>query len=321
MSQLINYIQKELDKGFSKELIREKLLRAGYTKQEIQESFASLKAAEPLLRRKFPDTIHTDVHVRWSKWVFPLLAIALALFFGYLLFLYIEEKPAVEEVSACEEFSDAQERDTCYLELAAGGEEVCEKIASEAMQASCKQKIWKMNPCIYQMLLGEDYASCASETALETGDTQHCFGLDEKTSSCLYEVASLNNDISFCQKDFTCILQLAIAQKEPEACIIFEDRTELSALCYDNYAERTGDTSICSKGTLICGYSALKTEEEKKAFIEDLLPLLEGTREIKGAGEASEQDETLMAYAEEYHDPLFCSFVSDAFQEECLMNI
>lgn len=314
MSQLINYIQKELDKGFSKELIREKLLRAGYTKQEIQESFASLKAAEPLLRRKFPDTIHTDVHVRWSKWVFPLLAIALALFFGYLLFLYIEGKPAVEEVSACEEFSDAQERDTCYLELAAGGEDVCEKIASSALQSLCTQKIWTASDCSYDFILGKNTSACLFNKALETKDTTYCYMQKEHTD-CLYSLAVAAQESSFCGIDGACLFEYALEQNDVRACAAIQDIFQWQ--CYDAYAEKTGDTSICDKGSFRCGFPVNGTEEEKKAFIDAKISTLSTT--VMEGEDYSERDQYMYSSAKKFQDAVFCLYIiNEKLQQECI---
>ena len=88
MSQLTNYIQKELDKGFSKDLVTKKLLQAGYTQQEISESFQSLKSAEPLLRRKSIEMPHMEFHITWGRWVFGILAVLLVAIFGSLIYLY-----------------------------------------------------------------------------------------------------------------------------------------------------------------------------------------------------------------------------------------
>lgn len=315
MSQLTNYIQKELEKGFSEKLIKEKLLKAGYTKQEIQESFASIKGAEPLLRRKLPDYLHADVHVRWSKWVFPLLALCVAVFFGYLIYLYAVGEVGVEEVvTDCDVLVDGREKDVCYLQLASRGEEGCAKIVSDLLRVSCEQAVWERNDCVYDMLVGENYRACLYEKAIESGDTSVCIGLEEKRSDCFFAIAEQKNDVSLCKNDLGCVLNMAISQKDASLCVAADARTQTQALCYDAYAVETGDTSMCAQGTFICGYKGLTSEEEKKTFIEGFINEISATEED---GQASERDETLLDLAEDYHDPLFCSYISTRYQEEC----
>src|SRR3989338_2574362 len=139
MSQLTNYIQKELDKGFSKDLVTKKLLQAGYTQQEISESFQSLKSAEPLLRRKSLEMPHMEFHLKWSRWVFGILAIVLVAVFGYLIYLYEgdmesigEKEPVIisegieEEIFSC---GFAEDRRVCITQLALQQDNItiCEK--------------------------------------------------------------------------------------------------------------------------------------------------------------------------------------------------
>src|SRR3989338_3956607 len=133
MSQLTNYIQKELDKGFSKDLVTKKLLQAGYTQQEISESFQSLKSAEPLLRRKSLEIPHMEFHITWSRWVFGILAILLVAVFGYLIYLYEGELPTFEEVSvtsSCDGLA-VEEKNICLLQLAQQGAISCTSLSTQ----------------------------------------------------------------------------------------------------------------------------------------------------------------------------------------------
>ncbi len=315
MSQLTNYIQKELEKGFSEKLIREKLLKTGYTEQEIKESFRSIKGAEPLLRRKLPEYLHADVHVQWSRWVFPLLALGVAVFFGYLVYLYAIGEVGVEEVvTDCDALADAREKDICLLKLARRGEGRCAKIISDLLRVSCEQTVWERDDCVYEMLVEEDYRACLYEKAIEKGATSFCIGLEEKRSDCFFAIAEQKDDVSLCKNDFGCVLKMAISQKDASLCAAADERIQVQALCLDAYAEETGDTSMCAQGTFICGYTSLTSEEEKKTFIEAFIKEISATEED---GQVSERDETLLNLAEDYHDPLFCSYVSAPYQEEC----
>ena len=238
MSQLTNYIQKELDKGFSKDLISKKLLQAGYAQQEISESFSSLKSAEPLLRRKPAETIHQEYHIKWSKLVFALLAAAVLVFFGLLLFQYKASLSSVpvEKGNACDGITDVQERDVCLLQLAADGQDVCEKIQTPLFVASCQNKIWEFNPCLYRSFLGENIDTCLYQLALETGDVHHCFGLESNQSNCFFQVAQYHNDPSYCSGDVTCVARLALVDGDVSLCDTLIGRSQ--QLCYNKYTEQ-----------------------------------------------------------------------------------
>lgn len=302
MSQLTNYIQKELDKGFNKDIITKKLLQAGYTKQEIQESFTSLKAAEPLLRRKFLDTIHTDVHVRWSRWVFPLLAIGLLVFFGYLLFLYIEGRPAVEEVTACDEISDVQEKDICYLQLAAGGEDVCDKLKNSAFKRACSGKIWETDSCLYEQFIEQVSESCKIQLGEEDCERQ------EDYVGCITELAVENNDPELCQGKASCITQLAISNKDGSFCTTYLSLS--SEECIDDYYQVTGDATYCQLGDIACGYVATASDAEKQAFFEKHIAILD----------EESKNEYLWDFAVEYKEPLACSYISETEEMTSLLE-
>ena len=145
MSQLTNYIQKELDKGFSQDLISKKLLQAGYSQQEISESFQSLKSAEPLLRRKSLEIPHMEFHITWSRWGFGILAVLLVAVFGYLIYLYEGELPTFEEVSvpsSCDGLA-VEEKNICLLQLAQQGEDVCDQLSTDVLKTLCTEKYWE----------------------------------------------------------------------------------------------------------------------------------------------------------------------------------
>ena len=240
MSQLTNYIQKELDKGFSQDLISKKLLQAGYTKQEISESFQSLKSAEPLLRRKSIEIPHMEFHVKWSKWVFGFLALVLVAVFGYLIYLYEGEitLPKPIEETKCDTLTSLEEKDNCFLELAANGEEVCEKIHSFALKTSCEDKIWKTDTCSYLIITGKDYKQCLWDKAIETKDATYCSKIIDQRSECFYQLAFELHDASVCQFEFTCYQEYAVATKEREVCALIWDKGLIKE-CYNFYDTST----------------------------------------------------------------------------------
>jgi hypothetical protein len=308
MSQLTNYIQKELDKGFAKDLITKKLLQAGYAQEEITESFKSLKTGEPLLKRKFVDTIHEDAKVIRSKWLFPILGVLLLVVFGYLIFHYVEMPSGTE----CDNISDIEEKDICYLELATSGEKVCEKITNNVFKTACEQKIWSLRDCTYEMLIDKDPETCLLNKAIETKDTRYCT-MQEEHTDCLLMLANSTNDPSLCQGDSFCLALFAIEKKNPEVCeTIFFSHEE----CYDTYAAETGDTSICDEGGLLCGYPYNGTTGEKKTFIESKLFLL--STEIPDGNDLSEKDEYLISFAKQTKELAFCEYIDNQLvQEDC----
>ncbi len=309
MSQLTNYIQKELDKGFSKALITKKLLQTGYAQQEIDDSFKSLKSAEPLLVRKTIDTIHSDVQIKWSKWVFAMLAIGLLLFFGFLIYLYSTGEKAVVEkniVSNCDNIVDIREKDICYLKSAANGEDVCDSIIETSFKFACNGKVWMLQDCTYEMLIGENRETCLLQKAIENNDTSYCYH-QEDFRECFATLAELSGDIAYCKDNLQCIIIIAVKEKDPSYCKkVFENNSQMSMRCFDFYIEETGDTSFCANASFGCGFEELKTDENKRRYIEENLYKL-------SSYEQSEIDDELMGFAVEFLDPIFCEYSSETF--------
>ena len=312
MSQLTNYIQKELDKGFSKDLITKKLLQAGYTQQEIGESFKSLKSAEPLLRRKFADTLHLETHIQWSKWIFGLLAIIVVIILGFLMYQYKGELSSYQEqdVSSCDSLSD-REKDICYLQLSATGEDYCSAIQNMAIKTACDERVWETNNCTYELFIGNDYDKCLYQKAVETKDTKYCT-MQEEHSDCLLQLALDAGDNSLCEGDGYCLFNYATEKKDITVCESLAGMFQYQ--CYDAYAAETGDFSVCDKGSFICGYPSNGTAEEKKAFIEEKISPL--STEATEEGALSDRDKKLLFAAFHTRDSLFCSFVLDLEEKE-----
>ncbi len=314
MSQLTNYIQKELDKGFTKKQITEKLLQTGYNQQEITESFQSIESKQPLLTRKLPDVLHLDPHVKWSKIVFPLLAIAILAFFVFLIWQY--SAVFVPAVSPCEDVVGQEEKDRCILELAALGKGDCTGIVSSLFIAACEQKLWESDECTYTLLLGGDVESCLFQKAIETKDTTYCTRMEEH-SDCLTELALALHDATICMNDVSCITTYMIKERDPTACnqvILFSEE------CYDAYAQQTGDSSICDKGSFVCGYPIEGTLEDRKTFIESKLSTL--STETPEGDDMSIRDEYLYNMAKQFQDTIFCEYITVVdFKEECLNEV
>ena len=161
--------------------------------------------------------------------------------------------------------------------------------------------------------MGGDWKECRHPKALETGDVTYCFELDEQHNACVYEIAAYHDDVAVCGANFGCVMTFAVDEKKASYCEYIPQ--ESREHCYDRYVEETGDVSACTEGSFICGYSSLSSEQEKKAFIEEFLPLLDNT--LQEERDYSVRDEELAYYAEQYNDPLFCDYIQEGYYDEC----
>ena len=227
MSQLTNYIQKELDKGFSQDLISKKLLQAGYSQQEISESFQSLKSAEPLLRRKSLEMPHMEFHITWSRWVFGILAVLLVAVFGSLIYLYEGDLPTFEEVSvpsSCE--GTVEEKNICLLQLAQQGEDVCDQLSTDVLQTLCTEKYWEKDSCNFNFLVTKDTEQreqCLWEQAVATQDASYCTRKVHDKIECLLQLAQESGDASVCGQYRKCYTQYALLIKDDSICEMLTD--------------------------------------------------------------------------------------------------
>lgn len=286
MSQLTNYIQKELGKGFSKELITKKLLQAGYTQQEIAESLKSLKSAEPLLRRKLIDTIHEDAKVVRSKWLFSLIGIILLIGFVYLILQYV----SIPAGTVCDNIADVQEKDICYLELAANGEDVCGKISASSVQLACTEKLWETQQCVYEKIIGKISDICK--------EPEEGCELAENYGQCITDLALKEQNVEICQKRLNCVTAFAIQMNDGSLC---QTLTRGQKYCTTKYYEETGDAQYCTAGNLACGYNSEATEQEKIEFFE---------QNIAAMDEEGFNDYVL-EFAIENNEPLACQYLQE----------
>lgn len=236
MSQLTNYIQKELDKGFSKDLVTKKLLQAGYSQQEIGESFQSLKSAEPLLRRKAIELPHMEFHIKWSRWVFGIMAIILVAVFGYLIYLYEGALPTFEEIeapSSCD--GTVEEKNICLLQLAQDGEDVCDQLSTEVLRSLCTGKYWEKDTCNFNFLVTKDTTQreqCLWDQAVATQDASYCTRKVHDKIECLVQLAQDTGDAGVCGQYRKCYTQYALLIKDDSICEMLTndfDRTQCKA--------------------------------------------------------------------------------------------
>ena len=175
MDPLVSYIQKEKVKGFSEDLIKEKLTRAGYALEEITTAFQEQERREHY--HKFIDKIVEEETKH--KWFFVVLVIFLIIFAtaflvtGFLSFewsdflqkfsfLY-QETVNVEPTTEhdCSIFAN-KDKERCLLKVAALHDDTsfCVNVTSKVMNYECKTSVWKKNYCNYLILTNQLTESC-----------------------------------------------------------------------------------------------------------------------------------------------------------------
>lgn len=300
MSQLTNYVQKELKKGFSKELIMKKLLQAGYTQEEISETFASLQAAEPVMQRKPVEKVREHKHVRWGSIVFPLLALALLVFFGFMVYTYVEIPTFPEVVEekevpvGCEGITENRERDICYLQMAATGAEVCDEFVNAAFQHACLSKLWEADQCLYLEMIEQVSEEC--EVPLAEGDCH----AQEDYRTCINALALEEMDPTLCKGNDECIAPLAIALQDGSLC----EKHAIGGVdtCVQQYYDATNDATYCNPILLECGFDEDASEAAKRAFIE---------QRIQGV-EDDIYTSYLLTFGRDFGEPLICSYMKSS---------
>ncbi len=171
MDALVAYIQKELQKGFSKELIRKKLENNGYTAEEITNAFHDFETKQHYHNFVMPFTEYEKKHV-WlvivASVVFIILIIVLATAFAQYIdwtkfteLFHVQKtiEPITEQDCTGLEYKEYEQ---CLLKLAGINKNTtyCTNITSKVMKYECRTAVWDKNYCNYLLLTGEDTTSC-----------------------------------------------------------------------------------------------------------------------------------------------------------------
>lgn len=214
MSQLKNYIEKELARGFSKKLIKEKLVKAGYRKEVLDETFAVIEGKKEILARKPSEMPHVE-HARRRYWVFGLLAIVVIIALAWLLVMYMqpavfeeeEPEPIIREVVEEERRSNCSyEDDQCfyYWALDTQDTEYCWK-TTDAVQCQIDVALALGNVDLC------DSDGCFAGLAIERNMPELCERVEERNKDRCYSVYSISfNDKSYCPEGyFACEFVLA----------------------------------------------------------------------------------------------------------------
>ncbi len=314
MSQLTNYIEKELSRGFSKELIKQRLLQAGYSEQAVEDSFKVLEGKSEVIVRKQPiDTIHHDHKVIVSKILFGALAIGLLVGLSILLMNVMKQQtsePKPEELIAHCLNLTIEEKDACILLYAKEEQtiEVCSFVTHQGLKTLCDEKQWERTDCTYDTMSGAG-AECMIQKAITEG-IGYCYQTSNP-NTCKEQVAIQTNNMSICGEDPECKGKYAIAKNTPEICENLSSTDK--KLCYRTYALTTQNKGYCQDSDLYCTYSFAKTPEEKEEAVKIYK---ETTQE-----ESIQQERTFIKLAKQSKDELLCSYVSQENYTRCKQNI
>ena len=174
MDPLVRYIEQEVKKGFSEELITEKLAQGGYTPQEIQFAFRDYHS-----KQQYHNFIHTIVEKEAKhKWLFAVLGLFLIIILVFLLTTLLvsinwkivlenafpsQETVSVEpqQESDCSIFSH-RDKERCLLKVAAHTNDIsfCVNMTSKVMTYECKTEVWNKNYCNFLILTNQSTTSC-----------------------------------------------------------------------------------------------------------------------------------------------------------------
>ena len=186
MSQLKNYVEKELSRGFSRDVIKRKLLSSGYDEHEIDETFSIIKQKPDILVREqhIEDSRNKlNAHLGKTNLIFATIVIITIFALSYLIVTYyvaydqrVDNIPQIEDTKTTEE------------------------IPIEIKEGDCNQGDFK----------------CSYNKAIETGDSEYCQGTTRPVE-CEIEISTKFNNADLCTYD-ECFITFALENNYPEAC-------------------------------------------------------------------------------------------------------
>lgn len=171
MEQLPAYIEKEISKGFSEELIEKKLSQAGYTKEEITKAFQGYHQHHHY-KRYIDKIVEQETKHKWLFAVLAIIALILFTLFVVLLLFRIDWEAAWENAFPSEKQEPTKEKDCqeythkdkerCLLQVAALYDDpsFCVNMTSKVMKYECNTQVWKKNYCNYLILTNQSTNEC-----------------------------------------------------------------------------------------------------------------------------------------------------------------
>ena len=205
--QLLEYVEHELNDGYSEDQIRKACQNAGYREYQIDES---IKNAEVALNTK-PKKLHEKP--KKAPFYIDVLHYALVFVFFFVIFTSIKAYYFGGQTPlAFEQILNPVE------------ENPCEGLTrSELEQCAREYAISSYHPDYCNVLEPSEKESCLMDYALETTDFSACAGVEDK-ASCYIFIATDTNDESICdnlevQKDKdNCLYNIAVSYTRPELC-------------------------------------------------------------------------------------------------------
>jgi hypothetical protein len=249
MTNLDEYIKKELKKGFSKEEIKETLTKAGWNEDDV------VKALEKDYKEEF-----SQYKVKTKKfWLILATIVIVIILSGAIIytFPYLNQKSAEECMkkdgfwkihtcmvkndlvegkkemlkTKCDNFHD-DEKNKCYIKLAKDKNEIefCSKIDIQEMKWECETAPWRNNECEYKALLGEGVKQCFIDLAIEAENIDYCLrkGVYE---DCVIAVSQAKDNIEFCNNNNKCIVEFALLKKDINIC----KKSQLKNKCIEEF--------------------------------------------------------------------------------------
>jgi hypothetical protein len=249
MSQLTNYIEKELGKGFSKDAVKAKLLKVGYTKEQIQQSFAAVEGKQDTV--VVEPTKSIPKHIAWRKiWtIIAIIGVIVLVSVGLLFVNNLFSDGFSLSSPSCDD-AVGEEKDLCYLEYAKENDDVthCASMGTSGLKAYCEEEGWNRDDCSYATITGAEDA-CFVQMAIQREDSTYCYR-STNVVECLKKVTLTLNDVKFCWLSEECVAAVALEWKDDSLCETLPRGTEKN--CFQKYALGVHDKSYCVKEDDAC---------------------------------------------------------------------
>jgi len=170
MNALAKYIEKEIEKGFSEDLIKDKLKQAGYNEEEVNNAFREYYRKEQY-HRIISNVVDKDSEKRWIIIVLSIVAVILLTIFIVLAvqhFSWNEIIPIKKTVLVDPETEDDcsvfthRDKERCLLKVAAYQDStvVCVNMTSKVMKYECRTAVWEKNYCNFLILTNQSTTNC-----------------------------------------------------------------------------------------------------------------------------------------------------------------
>lgn len=279
--QIIDYIKKSLKVGFKEGEIRDALEKTGWPREQIDESFASMKKKKPF---RMPSVSKKKFLV-----IVLIVAIASGTTAGYFWWQgkgekEVEKPKTEEEVemsdselstkavndknsSLCEKIKSEEKKDNCYRDLVMdarmGNPTFCQKIVDSSKKESCYYSLaLVLHEIEYCRLLTKQYEKdqCIKWAAIGRGNSDYCSEIKEKENfrdDCYATIACNTRNPDLCK--------LVKNEEKRAGCEKYSRDPIIAQLhVYDEQGRHTGPVGKIGK---------LKSEADfKKLQIEDEIP-------------------------------------------------